>query len=64
MMRKIGFIDIHPRDVHFSPVPPSQGVEWQANDNTLIYIFSNYSAPPQFIYLSLPHLFLKSQAFF
>lgn len=43
MMRKIGFIDIHPQDVHFSPVPPSQGVEWQANDNTLIYIFKDHS---------------------
>ncbi|MDO8784632.1 MAG: GspL/Epsl periplasmic domain-containing protein [Syntrophales bacterium] len=41
MMRRIGFIDIHPRDAASSPPLEQEGVEWQ--DNALIYIFKDYS---------------------
>ncbi|MFO7667574.1 MAG: GspL/Epsl periplasmic domain-containing protein [Desulfobacterales bacterium] len=40
-MRKIGFIDIHPRDAASPPDPEQDGPEWQ--ENTLIYIFKGYS---------------------
>lgn len=40
-MRKIGFIDIHPRDAASSSGPEQEGLEWQ--DNALIYIFKDYS---------------------
>lgn len=40
-MRKIGFIDIHPRNADSSSGLEHEGPEWQ--DNTLIYIFKDYS---------------------
>jgi len=40
-MRKIGFIDIHPRNTASSSDLEQEGLEWQ--DNSLIYIFKDYS---------------------